>query len=224
MKHYFSLILLMMPFILIAQEYNNISAAMKKMEPDEKSLYFFCRGTLRKSSLIAQKFNLADTNITHVGLGFFELGKPVIFHVSDNSNLPGTALRKDSLRAFLDTQDIYYFSIWQYKMDEIVVEKAKKTCLQMFRKPVWFDGSFIIANDDSLYCSEFCARVLNNLGVTALKFNPITIELKNAFFQSVLERNFLTYFPVDFFESTNLFKKVFEYRFQDNPRSHPLDP
>lgn len=109
-------------------------------------------------------------------------------------------------------------------MDEIVVEKAKKTCLQMFRKPVWFDGSFIIANDDSLYCSEFCARVLNNLGVTALKFNPITIELKNAFFQSVLERNFLTYFPVDFFESTNLFKKVFEYRFQDNPRSHPLDP
>lgn len=221
MKYYFFLFLLAMPFTLIAQEYNNILAAVKKIEPDEKSLYFFCRGTLRKSSLIAQKFNIADTNITHVGLGFFELSKPVIFHVSDYSCTPGSALRKDSLQSFLDTQDIYYFSIWQYKTDEIVVKKAKEACLQMSRKPIWFDGSFIIANDDSLYCSEFCARVLNNLDVAVLKYDPITIELNNAFFQSVLERNFLTYFPVDFFQSSNLFTKVFEYRFQSDPRSHP---
>lgn len=219
MKYYFSLLLLMMPFTLIAQEYENISTAIKKIEPDENSLYFFCRGTLRKSSLIAQKFNIADTNITHVALGFFEMGKPVIFHVSDNCSVPGCALRIDSLQSFLNTQDIYYFSIWQFKTDEIVVKKAKKACLEMFSKPIWFDGSFIIANDDSLYCSEFCARILNNLGEAAIKFDPITVELKNAFFQSVLERNYLTYFPVDFFQNSNLFSKLFEYRFQADKKT-----
>lgn len=224
MKYFFFLLLIVIPFTMIAQERSDIYAALNKMQPDNKNLYLFCRGTMRKSSLIAQKFNITDTNITHVGIGFFESGKPIIFHVSDYNNLPGSALRKDSLQSFLDTQDIYYFSIWQYRADEVVVEKARNACLSKLLNPTWFDGSFRIANDDSLYCSEFCARILNNLDVAALKFDPVTIELKNPFFQSVLERNSLTYFPVDFFRNSSLFSKLFEYRFKPNEKRQLLKP
>lgn len=180
----------------------------------DRTIYLFGRGTRTKSALIAHQFNIIDTNITHVGIGFLENGQLNLYNVSDNNR--GSALKIDSLESFIESPDVYYLEIWQLEITLDIFEKMANDCKRYAAKRIFFDNSFIIANDDSLYCSEFCAKVLESANRQDLSFVPRHFVLDNSFYEAFLERKILVYFPVDFFQENSFFSKIFEYRFRED--------
>lgn len=186
-----------------------------KNKKDSQSIYIFCRGTTSKSALISHNFNIADTNITHIGIGFYERNQFKIFNVVDKSNNTESALIIDSLESFTNSKDIYYFSIWKCKKNNIdELNKMKNILVNYSKRKICFDASFIIKNDDNLYCSEFCQKILNSVNSNKFKFKSKSVTLKNNLYKLILERTDLVYFPVDFFEEGHFFKKIYEYRFK----------
>ena len=193
------------------QKEEEISILKKQIRLEENSIYFFCRGTTRKSALIAHKFNKTDTNITHVGIGFLENRSLLIYNVTDNGN-NRSALLVDSLTSFILSPDVYYLGIWKMRTGLKEYENIVNTCKEYEKRKIYFDASFLISNDDTLYCSEFCALVLEK-GNKKFRFKPRSLKLNNPLYESLLDRKELIYYPVDFFEADKHFTKVFGYRF-----------
>lgn len=180
---------------------------------ENNNFYIVCRGTYSKSALIAEKFNLHDRNITHCGIGFFVGSSFIIYNVADNNQSKLSALFIDSFNSFSKSSDIYYVSIWKYRVNRFALAQIRKSCEHYFQRKISFDFNFNInENDNVLYCSEFCYRILKELRCRKLNFKPTQITLNNELYESLLNRKTLTYFPVDFFETNKKFKKVYEWK------------
>lgn len=173
--------------------------------------YIVGRGTKTKASLIGKKFNITDSNLTHVGIGFVNEGNLKIYHVSDVSDASGNALRLDSIESFLFSDDVFYFAVWECNNTVFEFERLKAICSEMSKRKIYFDGSFIIRDDDTLYCSEFCATVLRKTSPGKYDFLPKKILIGDSFYGSVLKRQILSYIAVDFFQTSKYFTKVYEY-------------
>jgi hypothetical protein len=61
--------------------------------------------------LISNSFNLLDTNITHVGIGYVVENVPLIFNVTNTSGSQN-AFKIDNLESFIGTDETTYFIIW----------------------------------------------------------------------------------------------------------------
>ena len=210
--HLILLIALLTCTTVDGQRLRDISNIRQQTVFETNKIYLVCRGTTSKSSLIAHQFNIADTNITHVGIGFNKNGKLNIYNVTDISH-GRSALVLDSLESFIASPDVYYLSIWEFNSNPLEILRLKKICSDYYLRKIWFDAGFKINDDDSLYCSEFCAIVLKKLQNGLLNFKPRTIVLKNLLYEQILERKQMIYYPVDFFQQGNIFRKVFSYRF-----------
>jgi hypothetical protein len=184
-----------------------------QLQLKENTIYIFCRGTVSKAGLISRKFNLMDSNITHIGIGFAEEGKLSIYNVSDNVSVLNSAMVVDSIESYTKSPDVFYFSIWECNNSGKDFNNFKSALSEYASKNVVFDVFFRINADDTLYCSEFCARVLAKANRKKYSFNPSVTILNNVLYQSYLGREKLIYFPVDFFETSRSFKKIFSYRF-----------
>lgn len=195
---------------ILAQRITEIEKIKNQFKANESSIYIFCRGTKSKSVLIAHKFNYSDTNITHVGIGYYKNHKFIIYNVSDIVPIANTALRVDTLESFLQSEDIYFFSAWQYQTTKRKIRKLKNLLDSYTLKNIVFDASFELNNADTLYCSEFCAEVLKKFKKRNFYIPPNEYRLKNTLLEIVLKRQKLIYFPVDFFQKLNLFKIAFQ--------------
>ncbi len=175
----------------------------------QNTVYLFCRGTASKLQLVSHEFNRKDTTITHIGIGFLKNDKSLIYNVT---NISGTAnaLKIDSLESFIRLSDISCFSIWECKSTVNDYNTIARILQQYDGKKIHFDYSFLLNNGDSLYCTEFCATVLKAAGY---EIKPSTMLLNNILYESILRRKQLVYYPVDFFENDQRFRKVFDYRF-----------
>jgi hypothetical protein len=172
-------------------------------------VYLFCRGTGSKLQLISNSFNLLDTNITHVGIGYVVENVPLIFNVTNTSGSQN-AFKIDNLESFIGTDETTYFSIWEFKCGNRDFKKIKEALLSFIEKRINFDYSFLLNNGDSLYCSEFCALIINfpkNI------ISPTKKILKNNLYEIILNRKSISYYPVDFFTVNNRFRRMFECRF-----------
>lgn len=174
-------------------------------------IYIFCRATYSKAGLIAHGFNYTDTNITHIGIGFIKNNRVLIYNVTDN--IAGeTALQVDSLGSFAAPGEVYYISIWECDNTPEELERARQICAAASTRSIFFDASFTIADDDTLYCSEFCAAVLKAVNPCKFRYSLRLLVLRNALYKSFLQRKMLLYYPVDFFQQDDRFKKIFECR------------
>ncbi|MBL0358103.1 MAG: hypothetical protein IPP72_15095 [Chitinophagaceae bacterium] len=187
-----------------------IKAPLKEISLNKNDLFIVCRGTYSKSILIAQNFNIKDSNITHCGIGFIKNDVFRIYNVSD-INSKKSCLIIDSLNSFRKSSDVYYLSIWKCKVDAGTLKAIKRKCEDYYRKKIDFDYSFTLGNDNTLYCSEFCSRILNDANNRKFYFKPLELHLKNEFYETILKRKVLIYFPVDFFEENKEFKKIYEW-------------
>jgi hypothetical protein len=212
MKTFCSFILIISCIGTFSQQTSNVALIKKQLFLKENKIYIFCRGTRSKSRLIAEKFNKKDTNITHVAIGFMNKSSLLIYNVSDNY-ISNNALRIDSLESFIGSADVYFFSVWKCNIDISGFNKIKKSCEEYSKKRIFFDASFNISDNDTLYCSEFCVNVLKKVNRKDFVFEPELIQLNNKLYESILKREYLSYFPVDFFQSNKHFTKLFEYRF-----------
>lgn len=181
----------------------------KNMPLKKNTIYLVCRGTKKKSGLIAEKYNLNDRKSTHVGIGFFENDELKIYHVTNTKTYKGSALIIDDLNCFLDQKSVYYLGIWACHTNIIDFEKAKRICEDFASLPVKFDKSFLLDNKNQLYCSEFCHKVLNLTNPVIFDFSPSKIKL-DEFYRLVLKRDFLIYYPIDFFQQNKKIFKIYE--------------
>ncbi len=175
----------------------------------ENKIYVFCRGTKSKAGIIANKYSNLDKMISHVGVGYVENHQIYIYNVTDISDNSRSALVLDSVQSFISVPDVYYFSVWEYKSMKKELVKFKALCKNYQSRKITFDYQFNIADNDTLYCSEYCSHILQK-AIPSLHFKPSRILLENKFYKTFLKRNELVYFPADFFEQSNLFKKVLE--------------
>ena len=58
----------------------------QEMKYDDSSFYLICRGTKSRQSIIANDFNMKDTMITHIGIGYVKDNSLVVFNVSTPVN------------------------------------------------------------------------------------------------------------------------------------------
>lgn len=180
----------------------------KNLKLNNISIYLICRGTKAKSGFIAEKFNLQDKNITHIGIGYIENNSLKIFNVSDVKKENESALIIDSLSSFV-TKDTYYLSIWEYKNSYRDLKKLKRICKKYKTTKIKFDFLFNIEDDDKMYCSEFCSKILMKVNQSKFKFSPNTVSLE-PFYSTLLKTKTLTYYPVDFFETNQNFTKIYD--------------
>lgn len=186
----------------------------KNLRLNNFSIYLICRGTKAKSGFIAEKFNLQDKNITHIGIGYIENNSLKIFNVSDVKKENESALIIDSLNSFV-TKDTYYLSIWEYKNSYNDLKELKRICTKYKTAKIKFDFSFNIEDDEKMYCSEFCSKVLMEINRSKFKFSPNTVKLE-PFYSTLLKKSTLTYYPVDFFETNENFSKIYDSYFTSN--------
>ncbi len=180
-----------------------ISQYTPAFKQPEHHIYFVGRASLQKSALIAKEFNLADTLISHVGIGIQEREGLVIFHVEDK---PNNALVKSTLPEFVRNQEFYY-CVYALPVSKEEIGKLKNILAN--HKPVEFDNQLMLGNQ-ALYCSEFCFNVLISLDPQKFRFIPVTKLIENPFIASYLGRKSITYVPVDFFIGYPGLKKVSE--------------
>lgn len=181
---------------------------IKDIKFEQKTIYIFCRGTKAKSGLIAEKFNSIDRKITHVGIGYYDKDELKIYNVTDTDTTK-TALVIDNLESFI-SGGTYYLSVWQCSNSEEEFLKLKGTCSAFSKRKFYFDFSFTLnEKDDVLYCSEFCSRILKTVNSKKFSFKPKGMKLES-YYQALLNRKKLLYYPVDFFEQSTYFTKMFE--------------
>lgn len=170
-------------------------------------IYLICRGTREKVGLIAEKYNLKDPNITHVGIGLLHGKNMVVYHVTNDHEGP-TDLAIESLSRFKSPRDLFYLSIWKCPISKTELLRLKKILENYTKQKIIFDTDFK-AQNNKLYCSEFCVEVLQKLNPQ--KFHFSTKKQTLDFFSSkILGCETLEYYPVDFFQTSIYFKKVFE--------------
>lgn len=179
---------------------------LSDLQPNDSTIYFFSRGSVAKSGMIAGKFNLQDKNSTHVGIGYFEGKSATIFNITDSKPTNQSAFEIDNIESFVKG-NVYYFSIWKCDNDANDLKALKKIGRQYANRKMTFDYSFRIGSDDALYCSEFCARVMKQVNPSKFDFVPLETTL-DEFYQILFERETISYFPVDFFEKQTI--KIFE--------------
>jgi hypothetical protein len=118
----------------------------------------------------------------------------------------------DSLSSFRRSADIYYLSIWECYTGRKTVVEINNLCKIYTTKKISFDYSFTLDNADELYCSEFCSTILNSVHPRKFDFKPTAISLDNELYEAILKRKILIYYPVDFFETNQKFKKIYEWK------------
>ncbi|WP_432672489.1 hypothetical protein [Flavobacterium sp. SM2513] len=196
------LLLIVIIFISIS------SFSQEKQIIDEDCIYIFTRSTMSKRGFIAEDFNINDTLSTHVGIGFVENKKYVIYNIDNiKKNENQSSLIKEDYNSFVRLDDIYYSSIWKYKITKSNKIRLIEILKSFERENITFDKEFKLTNSNSnLYCSEFVFLVLTQLNLT-IKYEPPKKKL-NSFYSSLLKRNTLEYIPVDFFLELHCFKLV----------------
>ena len=175
-----------------------------------KDVFIICRGTQGKRNCISKVFNYTDSNISHVGLGIY-IGNQLRVYSVEDINHGVSALKCYSLEQFLYPADLFYCSIWFASSSRIEWRRIKRYCKQYFKRKIGFDYQFTLGNGDFLYCSEFCAEILNKAFVGKLEFKPCHILL-NGLYEALLGRKNLTYYPVDFFQQSGFFRCIYERR------------
>ncbi len=204
-------------FFLLFFFWNMTSAqqpGFDKVTFDAEKLYMIARGTKSKQGIISKNFNSADTNITHIGLAYYELParKLKIYNISTEKKLKN-ALVVESIEDFVSPKDLFYVGIWECSLKKSQFLKAKKVLAGYERRFITFDYDFDLHNaDSSLYCSEFCWNILSAVSQSHFSYKPQTKLVTNSFFKNVIGRDTLTYVPVDFFMSFSRFKKLKEIK------------
>ncbi len=200
--------------ITYAQVENICNTFFKINFNKENTFFIVGRGTKSKSTIIANKFNVINKNLTHIGIGVFVKDSFLIYNVSDTKNERNCFIRKENLKSFLEVQrDTYYAAIWKCTLSSKILGEVIYLLDSVSKRNIVFDSRFNIKNDDTLYCSEFCAYILNNLISYKFNFHPTTMQLKDGLIKSYFQKEELIYFPVDFFAQSKKIKKIIEANF-----------
>ena len=173
----------------------------------ENVIYIVARSTQSKEGIVASSFNINNKTISHIGIGYVENNKLMIYNVSNyKSDNRGSFLQKETLVDFINEKGIKYYSVWKHKPDKKTFDEFRMLVNKKNNTVIKFDKDFNLDTND-LYCSEFVFNLLKDLKLTS--FKPVKKELGIAY-SVALGRKILEYIPVDFFLSGNKFSLLYE--------------
>ncbi len=186
------------------------SFSQEKESVEENCIYIFTRSTTGKKGFIAEDFNIRDSISTHIGVGFIKKGKFIIYNVDNvKKSKHQSSLIREDYSSFINLNDIYHSSIWQYKVTTSKMNELHDVLKSFENNIISFDKEFKLNNSESnLYCSEFVFLVLEKLDI-AKTFIPVKKDL-SGFYQNILKQTTLEYIPVDFFLELNCFELLKE--------------
>ncbi len=176
-----------------------------------QSIFLITRGTKTKQNIISKGFSLVDSNTTHIGIGLWDAGNNRMSILNVNSIRNKNALTLDNFETYSADPDIFYISIWVCELSKKEYQKTIQLFSLRSSSHINFDFDFDLHNDkNTLYCSEFCWSFLNELDSEKFSFKPTTKTLINNLQKLYLKKSKIEYIPVDFFETSKYFKKIFE--------------
>ena len=196
-------------FILFCLFISCKSNNFKDLELDRGKIYLFFRGTDTKQGVVVRNYNLYSKDVSHVGIGEITSKGIEIYNITDDIE---NSFQVSNLQSFYDKDNIKYCSIWEI---EGGYDKTKfRNIIDGYKhKDIKFDKFFLSKDgDDKLYCSEFVVNVLEAIDSIKFKFAKHKKPL-NSLHSNLLEKDTLTYYPVDIFTLDSNLKKVFEYYF-----------
>lgn len=79
-----------------------VSSVYSQNVREDTSIYIFNRSTDLKRDYIAKDFNQIDTLSTHIGVGLKTKGGYIIYNVSNEKIINGSALIVESLESFIN--------------------------------------------------------------------------------------------------------------------------
>lgn len=200
-------------FCFLLLTFGNKIYAQQHFSLDEKVIYIVTRSTQSKEGFVASSFNITDKIISHIGIGYVENNKLMVYNVSNyKSDNRGSFLQKETLNDFISEKGIEYYSVWKHKPDKKTFDEFRTLVKKKNSKVIKFDKDFSLNNND-LYCSEFVFNLLKDLKLTS--FSPVKKELGIAY-SVALGRKILEYIPVDFFLSENKFNLLYEEYVKNN--------
>jgi hypothetical protein len=179
-------------------------------KPIEDNVYLICRGTKNKQNLIAENFNITHKEITHIGLGIIENDSLNIYNVSVDKKTNNSSLIVETWEDFKKLPDIFYIGAWAIKSNKNDTSKLKSILSKYIDKTIAFDYNFNLEDDDNFYCSEFVAKVLNELNTFIYKSYK---KETNSILKRITTKDEFDYFPVDFFLQNPEINQVYEEKF-----------
>ncbi len=186
---------------------------IKNLKLSKQKIYLLSRGTTTKSDLIAKQFNLNDTFVTHIGIGFFRKGKFNIYNVTTGADI-NSALKINTIEEFITSEDVYSLSIWKIKLNKNEREKIKDYCGRYAKIKIIFDYKFNISKDSILYCSEFCVNALQFTNPNKFNFIPTIKTIEGTLLELLLNKKTFSYYPIDFFRGNVLFTQFHSFIFK----------
>lgn len=179
-------------------EFSNNALSLFNFEQklNEDNVYLICRGTRNKQNFIAKQFNTINTEITHIGVGIYENKVLKIFNISIDKTLNNSSLIVETFSDFINIHDIFNIEIWA---TNVTIEETLKIKLILHRyteKKIGFDFNFNLNDNENLYCSEFAAKILNELKTFQYNFAK---KEPNKILKGIIKNDEFEYFPVDFF-------------------------
>jgi hypothetical protein len=177
---------------------------------NEDNVYLICRGTKNKQNLIAENFNMAHKEITHIGLGLIENNSLNIYNISVDKKVNNSSLVVETWEDFKNLPDIFYIGAWAIPSHKNDIAKLKSILRKYTEMEIAFDYDFNLEDNNNFYCSEFVAKVLNELDrfiFTTFKKEAISI------LKRIINKDEFEYFPVDFFLQNPDIIPVYEERF-----------
>lgn len=200
----------MVAFLLLqVNAFSQLRVDFSKIPLDDTTFYIVSRGTNAKPGMIASMFNTVEYCSTHVGLAIAEHGELQVYHVANDSPDHQSALVKESAETFFACEGAVYFSIWQYQSSLDILPKLNRLLQDFTAKDILFDYDFNADDDSKMYCSEFCVKVLQAVNDRSFNFPLVSIKL-DALCGFALGKETLVYWPVDFYQTSGDFKKIYE--------------
>lgn len=188
------LILVLFPFITTAQ-----------IVLDNESIYICGCGSQSKIEMIAENFNLSNEFLTHISLGSVVNGSLELYEITPNGGQE-SKIRKLSWEEFRK-DDCLYEAIWELKTLKDQQHRLISWLENMIYEKVTYDFQFDVNTDHEMYCSELVAKALNQLEF--INFHPSKKKLLPKY-RTVLNKDELLYYPVDFFIESHNFKLKYE--------------
>lgn len=181
---------------------NSLSSINFEEKLIEDNIYLVCRGTTNKQNFIAENFNISNREITHIGIGLYEKDSLNIYNISIDKKINNSSLIIETLKDFISINDIFHIEIWEINANKENKIKLKSILNRYIEKEIGFDHNFDLNDNENLYCSEFVAKILNELNI--FKYHSVK-KKSNRILKKLTEKEEFEYFPVDFFiQNSNL--------------------
>lgn len=198
-------------YIIVLILFSNCNKNYARILKDDK-VYLFFRESESKLGYISQSYNINNINYSHVGIGILKNNALRIIHILPNNFKDKNDLKIDSYNDFFNPQkdNIIHGTILEIRKSNKKHYKEFEVLLNSYRnKKLSFDKKFN-EFDEKYYCSELVCKLLEDL--TLFKCEKTKVKLKRLDKQ-FLQRDSLSYYPVDLYFGENNFKEVLELKF-----------